>query len=123
MLLNTKLHPIDNSNIKIIKIIYYLPKKIKIGLFFSCILKKLTSKFKFDKKSIYLGLIVGWKIWKFKLDNSLYLFHKNSCIILNRNYKPLATKIQKPVSKYLLVKSKLNKANFSKIMNFFKNTI
>ena len=123
MLLNTKLQPIDNSQIKLIKIIYYLPKKIKIGTFFSCILKKLTSKFKFDKKVVYLGLITNWKCWKVTLDNTKTLFHNNGCIILNKSYKPLATKTQKLVSKNILVQRNFNKANFQKVLTFFKNNI
>lgn len=120
MLLNTKIKPIDNSQIKLIKIIQYLPKKTKIGKFFTCALNKITTKFKFAKKNIYLGLITTWKIWHLKLDNVQTFFHLNSCVILNTGFKLLANKIQKPVSKAIFLQSKFNKLAFKKILNFVK---
>lgn len=123
MYLNTHLKPIDNSQIKTIKIINYKSKKIKIGTFFVCIIKKLTNKFKFNKKNIFLGLITTLKFWNYRFDNSLTYFHTNGCVITDVNYKLLSNKIQKPVSKTIFVQNHINKLAFKKLVTFLKTQI
>lgn len=114
----TVLKVADNSGAKLVKCIK-VPKgfKKKIAYLGDIILisvkilrnkSKLTSKV--NKGEIFKAIIVRTKYKKVRKDGSLIFFNDNSVSLLNKQYKPIGTRIIGPISKEL-------KYKFSKIAN------
>jgi len=104
----------DNSGVLYVKCLHIVNKKKKesgdLGdIIKVSILKKKTLIFKKQQK-IFLGLILGLKKKKKRLNGIYSKQHQNRVVLLNSNYKLLGTRIYGPACRELL-----NNSLFSKL--------
>lgn len=96
--INSYIHVIDNSGVKIIKSFGNKKKSIKINITdcFIGSIKKLNKQYKITKLKkgeIASCLLVQNKIYKKNKLSILYKFFNNYCILLNDKFLPLGTRI------------------------------
>ncbi len=121
----TVLKVTDNSGAKHVKCIKVLGgfkrKFAKLGNVIVVSVKSLRNKSKLTSKvkkgEIYKALIIKTKKKKMNKDGSHIFFNNNSVSLINKQNKPLASRILGPVSK------SLRKSKFSKFSNIAAGTI
>jgi large subunit ribosomal protein L14 len=121
----TILKVVDNSgakNVKCIKVLGGFKRRFaKLGNVIIVSVKELrnrsrsTSKVK--KGEVYKALIVKTKTRQSNKDGSCLFFNNNAVSLMNKQGKPLASRIVGPVSK------KLKKGKFSKFVNISLGTV
>lgn len=123
--IGSKLQVVDNSGGKWGKCLL-IKKKGKyvtagVGMLILLSLKKFSSWKKVNKRTIYLGLIVGICCW-IKRFNGVYIkFFSNRLILFNKQFKFLGTRIYGGVLKELKIfasKGKKTKSFFLKIFSY-----
>jgi large subunit ribosomal protein L14 len=101
----SKLSVIDNSGVKFVKCIKVLGQignPVTLGSLVLVVLKqKGFSKTVVQLKKVILGLIVHLKAPTYRLDGSYLKFFKNALILMAPGYKPLSTRVLKPLVKEL----------------------
>ena len=115
----TKLKVSDNSGakqVKCIKILGGFKKKYnKINETVIVSVQQLRNKAKLNSKvrkgEVYRAVIIKTKKKSQKKDGSTFKNHENSVILLNKQNKPVATRILSPITKELKIKK------FSKLKN------
>jgi len=101
----TRLIISDNSGGRFLKCISIKNsyKIIKIGFFFKGCIKKLRkkrrSKSRVKKGNIYPALIIQTRKLVKRLNNKIFYFFTNSCIIIGKYNEPLGTRIFQGVPK------------------------
>lgn len=121
----TILRVVDNSgakNVKCIKVLGGFKRRFaKLGNVIIVSIKSLRNKSrdtsKVKKGEIYKALIVKTKTKQSNKDGSCLIFNKNAVSLMNKQGKPLASRIAGPVSK------KLKKSKFSKFVNISLGTV
>jgi len=121
----TILRVVDNSgakNVKCIKVLGGFKRRFaKLGNVIIVSIKNLRNKSrntsKFKKGEVYKALIVKTKTKQSNKDGSCLVFNKNAVSLMNKQVKPLASRIVGPVSK------KLKKGKFSKFVNISLGTV
>jgi len=109
----------DNSgakNVKCIKVLGGFQKRFaKLGDLIVVSVNKLRNKSKKNSKvkkgEVYKALIIKTKAKQYNKDGSIFFFENNSVSLLNKQNKPLASRIISPIPK------KLKKGKFSKFAN------
>lgn len=117
--LQTILKVSDNSgakNVKCIKVLGGFQKRFaKLGDFIVVSINSLRNKSKKNSKvkkgEVYKALIIKTKAKQSNKDGSSFCFENNSICLLNKQNKPLASRIVGPISK------KLKRGKFSKFAN------
>jgi len=121
----TKLKVSDNSGAKHVKCIKTLggfKKKVnRINDTIIVSIQQLRNKAKITSKvrkgELYKAVIIKSKKKSQKKDGSMFKNNENSVILLNKQNKPIATRIISPITKELKVK------RFSKLKNISAGTI
>jgi large subunit ribosomal protein L14 len=106
LFVESKLSVIDNSGVKFvkcIKVLGQLGKSVTLG---SLVLVVLSHQSSYSKstnlgKKVILGLVVHLKYPTYRLDGSYIKFYKNSLILMASSFKPLSTRVLKPLVKEL----------------------
>jgi large subunit ribosomal protein L14 len=116
----TKLNVSDNSGAKHVKCIKvlggfkrkfaYLGNTIVVSI--KELKKGVNSKVK--KGDVHKALIIRTKTCKKKKDGSVFFFFENSVCLLNKQLKPIASRIIGPIPKELKKKKLLKLLNLSK---------
>jgi len=117
--LQTKLKVSDNSGAKIVKCIKTLggfkKKSNTLGDIVLVSVLQLRNKAKITSKvrkgELYKAVLIRSKKKSQKFDGSTCKFNENSVFLLNKQGKPIATRIIGPVTK------NLKNSNFSKFLN------
>lgn len=95
----------DNSGAKKIYIIRLIRKNqkgyIKLGDFFKCSIKKTVPHKKVKKKEIKFAVLIRTKKEKRRKSGRFLRFSRNNGVVLNNNFKPLATRVFGPVPREL----------------------
>lgn len=115
----TRLKVADNSGAKSVKCIKVLSgfkrKQAKLGDLIIVSVANLRNKSKKTSKvkkgSIYKAVIVQTRQKTHKKDGSSFSYSENIACLINKQGKPIATRILKPVSK------KLKRGKYIKILN------
>ena len=109
----------DNSGAKTVKCIKVLggfkKKSSKLGEVVLISVKNLRNKSKITSKvkkgEIYKALIVRTKKRTVNKDGSIFFFNQNYVCLINKQGKPLASRLTGPIPK------KIKKSNFPKFVN------
>jgi large subunit ribosomal protein L14 len=89
-------------------------------------LKKFSNRKKVNKRTIYIGLIVGISYWLTRIDGSFVKFFSNRLLLFNKQFKFLGTRIYGSILKEIKIKSLTggkNKKYFQKIFSYSSSTI
>lgn len=106
---NTNLKVMDNSGAKTVKCIKILGgfkrKFAKLGDIIIVTVKELRNKSKITSKvlkgEIYKAIILKTKVKYYKKDGSTFFFNENSVSLINKQNKPVATRILGMIPKIL----------------------
>jgi large subunit ribosomal protein L14 len=84
----------DNSGARVVKCIrIYNNKKVgSIGSYILVTVRMYNAKKKIKKGEIFLALIIRTK-YSFKYKNSYYKFSDNACILMNKKYLPISSRV------------------------------
>jgi large subunit ribosomal protein L14 len=115
----------DNSgakNIKCIKVLGgYRKKTASLGDIIVASVKSLRNKSKKTSKvkkgEVHRALILKTKTKQYNKDGSIYFFNTNSACLLNKNNKPVGSRVLGPIPK------KFKKGKYSKISNISTGTV
>ena len=126
----SRLKVVDNSGGKWAKCIS-IKKKGKhpfatIGMLILVSIKKFSNRKKVNKRTIYIGLIIGISYWISRINGSFIKFFSNRLLLFNKQFKFLGTRIYGSTLKELKIKSltgSKNKKYFLKIFSYSSSTI
>jgi large subunit ribosomal protein L14 len=97
-----------------------------IGMLILVSLKKFSNRKKVNKRTIYVGLIVGISYWISRVDGNLIKFFSNRLLLFNKQFKFLGTRVYGGILKEIRIKSiteKKNKKYFQKIFSYSSSTV
>jgi large subunit ribosomal protein L14 len=89
-------------------------------------LKKFSNRKKVNKRTIYVGLIVGISYWIYRIDGNLVKFFSNRLLLFNKQFKFLGTRVYGSILKEIKIKNiteKKNKKYFQKIFSYSSNAV
>ena len=128
--IESQLKIVDNSGAKWAKCISVNKKGKKtaatIGMLILVSLKKFSNRKKINKKTIYIGLIVGVSYWVKRIDGSSVKFFSNRLLLFNKQFKFLGTRVYGSTLKEIKIKNiteKKNKKYFQKIFSYSSNAV
>jgi large subunit ribosomal protein L14 len=111
--IQTMLKVVDNSGAKFAKCIQIVGKGKKktatISNFLVITLQHFVSRKKVQKRTIYLGLVVGIKYWFKRFDGTFLKFFSNRVLVFNKQHKFLGTRVYGAIPKELKIKNSKNK--------------
>jgi len=103
-----------------LKLRFSIKKNILISL------KKFSNRKKINKRTIYIGLIVGISYWINRIDGSCIKLFSNRLLLFNKQFKFLGTRIYGSILKEVRVNSLTrggNKKYFQKIFSYSSSII
>jgi large subunit ribosomal protein L14 len=126
----SQLKIVDNSGAKWAKCISVKKKgkhpSATIGMVIFVSLKKFSNRKKVNKRTIYIGLIIGVSYWINRIDGRFVKFFSNRLLLFNKQFKFLGTRIYGSILKEIKIKSltgKKNKKYFQKVFSYSQATI
>lgn len=126
----SQLKIVDNSGAKWAKCISVKKKgkhpSATIGMLILVSLKKFSNRKKVNKRTIYVGLIVGVSYWINRVDGSLIKFFSNRLLLFNKQFKFLGSRVYGSTLKEIRIKSSIEKNNnkyFQKIFSYSSSAI
>ena len=128
--IESKLKVVDNSGAKWSKCLSIKKKgkypKATIGMLVLVSLKKIANRKKVNKKTIYVGLIIGVSYWIYRIDGTFVKFFSNRVLLFTKQFKFLGSRIYGSVLKEIKIKSLIKKKNnkyFQKIFSYSSSNI
>ena len=128
--IESELKVVDNSGGKWAKCILIKKKGNKtwatIGTLILVTLKKFSHRKKVNKRTIYIGLIVGINFWISRLDGTFIRFFSNRILLFNKQFKFLGTRIYGSVLKelkFMSLREKKQKKYFQKVFSYSSSII
>ena len=126
----SQLKIVDNSGAKWAKCIS-VKKKGKhpwasAGMLILVSLKKFSNRKKVNKRTIYIGLIVGVRYWSSRINGNFIKFFSNRLLLFNKQIKFLGTRVYGSILKEIKIKSLSvgkNKKYFQKIFSYSSNAV
>ena len=97
-----------------------------IGTLILVTLKKFSHRKKVNKRTIYIGLIVGINFWISRLDGTFVKFFSNRILLFNKQVKFLGTRVYGGILKelkFMSLREKKNKKYFQKIFSYSSSII
>jgi large subunit ribosomal protein L14 len=128
--IESELKVVDNSGGKWAKCILIKKKGNKtwatIGTLILVTLKKFSHRKKVNKRTIYIGLIVGINFWISRLDGTFIRFFSNRILLFNKQFKFLGTRIYGGILKelkFMSLREKKQKKYFQKVFSYSSSII
>ena len=126
----SQLKIVDNSGARWAKCVSVKKKGKKpsanVGTFILVSLKKFSNRKKVNKRTIYIGLIVGVRYWLSRANGNFIKFFSNRLLLFNKQVKFLGTRIYGIILKEIKIKSLTtgkNKKYFQKIFSYSSSAI
>jgi len=128
--IESELKVVDNSGGKWAKCILIKKKGNKtwatVGTLILVTLKKFSHRKKVNKRTIYIGLIVGINFWISRLDGTFIRFFSNRILLFNKQFKFLGTRVYGGVLKelkFMSLREKKQKKYFQKVFSYSSSII
>ena len=126
--IESQLRVVDNSGGKRVKCILVGKKGRKpvatIGMLILVVLKKISNQKKVNKKTKYIGLVVGVNYWLKRVDGTFVKFFSNCLLMFNKQFKFLGTRIYGSILKEIKITNlKENKKYFNKVFSYCSSIV